>query len=148
MIKANVILDNSIWKKKIKNPNNYIKNKLRLLSGKKNFKNKNQEFSILLTNNKAMKNLNNRFRKKNKPTDVLSFPFNYKKVKNSYLGDIALSYEIISRRSLKSNFFIEFDKMWIHGYLHLAGYRHSKLTDYKKMSKKENLILNYFHKKN
>ena len=148
MIKANVILDNSIWKKKIKNPNNYIKNKLRLLSGKKNFKNKNQEFSILLTNNKAMKNLNNRFRKKNKPTDVLSFPFNYKKVKNSYLGDIALSYEIISRRSLKSNFFIEFDKMWIHGYLHLTGYRHSKLADYKKMSKKENLILNYFHKKN
>tara|TARA_B100000686_G_C16643351_1_gene891395 strand:- start:762 stop:1208 length:447 start_codon:yes stop_codon:yes gene_type:complete len=148
MIKANVILDNSIWKKKIKNPNNYIRNKLRLLSGKKNFKNKNQEFSILLTNNKAMKNLNNRFRKKNKPTDVLSFPFNYKKVKNSYLGDIALSYEIISRRSLKSNFFIEFDKMWIHGYLHLTGYRHSKLADYKKMSKKENLILNYFHKKN
>ena len=148
MIKANVILDNSIWKKKIKNPNNYIRNKLRLLSGKKNFKNKNQEFSILLTNNKAMKNLNNRFRKKNKPTDVLSFPFYYKKVKNSYLGDIALSYEIISRRSLKSNFFIEFDKMWIHGYLHLTGYRHSKLADYKKMSKKENLILNYFHKKN
>jgi len=148
MIKANVILDNSIWKKKIKNPNNYIKNKLRLLSGKKNFKNKNQEFSILLTNNKAMKNLNSRFRKKNKPTDVLSFPFNCKKVKNSYLGDIALSYEIISRRSLKSNFFIEFDKMWIHGYLHLTGYRHSKLADYKKMSKKENLILNYFHKKN
>ena len=148
MIKANVILDNSIWKKKIKNPNNYIRNKLRLLSRKKIFKNKNQEFSILLTNNKAMKNLNNRFRKKNKPTDVLSFPFNYKKVKNSYLGDIALSYEIISRRSLKSNFFIEFDKMWIHGYLHLTGYRHSKLADYKKMSKKENLILNYFHKKN
>ena len=148
MIKANVILDNLLWKKKIKNPNNYIRNKLRLLSGKKNFKNKNQEFSILLTNNKAMKNLNNRFRKKNKPTDVLSFPFNYKKVKNSYLGDIALSYEIISRRSLKSNFFIEFDKMWIHGYLHLTGYRHSKLADYKKMSKKENLILNYFHKKN
>ena len=148
MIKANVILDNSIWKKKIKNPNNYIRNKLRLLSRKKIFKNKNQEFSILLTNNKAMKNLNNRFRKKNKPTDVLSFPFNYKKVKNSYLGDIALSYEIISRRSLKSNFFIEFDKMWIHGYLHLTGYRHSKLADYKKMSKKENLILNYFYNKN
>ena len=81
MIKANVILDNLLWKKKIKNPNNYIKNKLKLLSKNKFFKNKNQEFSILLTNNKVMKNLNNRFRKKNKPTDVLSFPFNYKKKK-------------------------------------------------------------------
>ena len=148
MINANVILDNSIWKKKIKNPNNYIKKKLKLLSKINIFKNKNQEFSILLTNNKVMKNLNNRFRKKNKPTDVLSFPLNFKKAKNLYLGDIALSYEIISRRGLKSNFFIEFDKMWIHGYLHLIGYSHSKSVDYKKMSKKENLILNYFHKKN
>tara|TARA_B100000029_G_scaffold9992_1_gene10908 strand:+ start:438 stop:884 length:447 start_codon:yes stop_codon:yes gene_type:complete len=148
MIKANVILDNLIWKNKIKKPNKYIKNKLKLLSKKKFFKNKNQEFSILLTNNKVMKNLNNRFRKKNKPTDVLSFPFNYKKKKNSYLGDIALSYEIINKRSLNSNFFLEFDKMWIHGYLHLLGHKHSKLKDYKKMSKKENLILNYFYKKN
>ena len=148
MIKANVILDNLIWKNKIKKPNKYIKNKLKLLSKKKFFKNKNQEFSILLTNNKVMKNLNNKFRKKNKPTDVLSFPFNYKKIKNSYLGDIALSYEIINKRSLNSNFFLEFDKMWIHGYLHLLGHKHSKLKDYKKMSKKENLILNYFYKKN
>ena len=38
--------------------------------------------------------------------------------------------------------------MWIHGYLHLLGYRHKKLLDYKIMSKKENLILNYFRKKN
>tara|TARA_Y100000590_G_scaffold186117_1_gene212083 strand:- start:355 stop:801 length:447 start_codon:yes stop_codon:yes gene_type:complete len=148
MIKANVILGNSIWKKKIKNPNSYIKNKLKFLSKKKFFKNKNQEFSILLTNNKIMKKLNNKFRKKNKPTDVLSFPFNYKKLKNSYLGDIALSYEIICRRSFKSNFFVEFDKLWIHGYLHLIGYRHTKLADYKKMNRKENLILNYFYKKN
>ena len=42
----------------------------------------------------------------------------------------------------------EFDKIWIHGYLHLLGYKHKKLFDYKIMSKKENLILNYFHKKN
>ena len=146
MINANVILDNSIWKKKIKNPNNYIKKKLKLLSKINIFKNKNQEFSILLTNNKVMKNLNNRFRKKNKPTDVLSFPLNFKKAKNLYLGDIALSYEIISRRGLKSNFFIEFDKMWVHGYFHLNGYDHKKLKDYKRMTKKENLVLNYFHK--
>ena len=148
MIKANVILDNLLWKKKIKNPNNYIKSKLKLLSKNKFFKNKNQEFSILLTDNKNMKKLNYKFRNKKNPTDVLSFPLNYKILKNMYIGDIALSYEIINRRSNISNFFLEFDKMWVHGYLHLIGYNHKKISDYKKMSKKENLILNCFYKKN
>ena len=104
-------------------------------------------FSILLTNNKKMKNLNNKFRKKNKPTDVLSFPINHKMLNNLYIGDIAISYEIIDKRSQNSNFFLEFDKIWIHGYLHLLGYKHKKLFDYKIMQQKENLILNYFHKK-
>ncbi len=36
--------------------------------------------------------------------------------------------------------------MWIHGYFHLIGYDHKKLIDFKKMTKKENLVLNYFHK--
>ena len=148
MIKANVILDNLLWKKKIKNPNNYIKSKLKLLSKNKFFKNKNQEFSILLTDNKNMKKLNYKFRNKKKTTDVLSFPLNYKILKNMYIGDIALSYEIINRRSHFSNFYLEFDKMWVHGYLHLIGYTHKKISDYKKMSKKEDLILNCFYKKN
>ena len=60
--------------------------------------------------------------------------------KNLYLGDIAISYEIINKRSLNSIFDHELDKMWIHGYLHLKGYDHLKNVDYKKMSKKENLI--------
>ena len=148
MIKANVILENSIWKKKIKNPSHYIKHKLNILSKKKFFKNKKQEFSILLTNNKKMKSLNNKFRKKNKVTDVLSFPFNYKKLNNSYIGDIAVSYEIVNKRSYNSNFLWEFDKIWIHGYLHLLGYNHKRLTDFKKMNTKENIILNYFYSKN
>ena len=148
MIKANVILENINWKKKIKDPNTYIKKRLKVLSTKKYFRKKTQVFSILLTNNKKMKNLNNKFRKKNKPTDVLSFPINHKMLNNLYIGDIAISYEIINKRSQNSNFFLEFDKIWIHGYLHLLGYKHKKLLDYKIMNKKENLILNYFHKKN
>ena len=141
MIKANVILDYSKWKNKIKDPENYLEKKLKKLSRKPYFKKKKQEFSILLTNNKKMKNLNFKFRKKNKPTDVLSFQSN----DNIYIGDIAISYEIVNKRSKLSNFFIEFDKMWIHGYFHLIGYDHKKLKDFKKMTKKENLILNYFH---
>ncbi len=144
MIKANVILDYSKWKNKIKDPENYLEEKLKKLSKKPYFKKKKQEFSILLTNNKKMKNLNFKFRKKNKPTDVLSFQSN----DNIYIGDIAISYEIVNKRSKLSNFFIEFDKMWIHGYFHLIGYDHKKLKDFKKMAKKENLILNYFHNSN
>ena len=89
-----------------------------------------------------MRKLNYEFRKKNKPTDVLSFPLSY----NKYIGDIAISYEIINKRSKLTNFFLEFDKMWVHGYFHLIGYDHKKLKDFKKMKKKENLVLNYFHK--
>jgi len=144
MIKANIILDYHKWKSKIKDPNIYLKKKLSRLSKIPYFKKKKQEFSILLTNNRKMKNLNFKFRKKNKPTDVLSFQSN----ENFYIGDIAISYEIINKRSKLSNFFLEFDKMWIHGYFHLIGYNHKKLKDFKKMSKKENLVLNYFHKIN
>ena len=142
MIKANVILDYSKWKNKIKDPTNYLKNKIRKLSKIPYFKRKKQEFSVLLTSNKKMKSLNLKFRKKNKPTDVLSFQSNEK----IYIGDIAISYEIVNKRSKFTNFFFEFDKMWIHGYFHLNGYDHKKLKDYKRMTKKENLVLNYFHK--
>ena len=146
MIKANVILDYYKWKKKIKNPNLYLKKKLFKLSKNFFFKKKKQEFSILLTNNKKMKKLNLKFRKKNKPTDVLSFSLKNSEYKKSYIGDIAISFEIVNKRSKLSNFFLEFDKMWLHGYFHLNGYDHKKLKDYKRMTKKENFVLNYFHK--
>ena len=148
MIKANVILDFSKWKYKIKNPNIYFKKKFQKLSTIPSFKNKNQEFSILLTNSKKIRSLNYKFKKKNKPTDVLSFPTQNVFKNNSYIGDMAICFEIINKRSKTSNFFLEFDKMWIHGYFHLIGYDHKKLKDFKKMSKKENLVLKYFHQIN
>ena len=148
MIKANVISGYSNWEKIIKKPNDYLKRRLKILSVKPLFLKKNHEFSILLTNDEKMKYLNLKFRKKNKPTDVLSFPIEIKEKKRLYVGDIAISYEFIKERSKKTNFFLEFDKVWIHGYLHLIGYDHKKLNDFKKMFKKEKLILKYFHKVN
>ena len=145
MIKTTVIIDHSRWKNKIKAPDNYIKRKIKKLSKFSLFKNKTQEFTIFLTNNEKIKKLNKKFRNQNKPTDVLSFPLRYIK-KNVYIGDIAISFEIVNQRAKSSNFFFELDKMWIHGYFHLIGYDHKKLIDFKKMTKKENLVLNYFHK--
>ena len=145
MIKANVVVDFPKWEKKIKNLEKYFYNKIKKLQKIPSFKNKNQEFSILLTNSRKMRKLNNKFRKKNKITDVLSFPLKNIFKNNIYIGDIAISFEIINKRSSISNFNYEFDKMWIHGYLHLIGYDHKKNKEYKKMNKKEKLILNYLN---
>ena len=148
MTSVNVVLDYYLWKKKIKSPKIYIKKKLVKLNKLNLFKKKSKNHTIFLTNNRKMKILNRKFRNRNKPTDVLSFPFNNKinYKKNMYLGDIAISYEIINERSKNSNFFIEFDKMWVHGYLHLLGHNHKKKKDFIKMKKLEDLILNYFYK--
>ena len=140
MIKINVVVGFPKWKKKIKNIKNYFKLKQRKFNNYYNSQKKIKEFTIFLTNNSKMKNLNKKYRKINKPTDVLSFPLNIKIKSKIYLGDIAISYEIVNKRSYNSSFVYELDKMWIHGYLHLSGYDHIKNLDFEKMYKKENLI--------
>ena len=147
MINADVVVENKLWNKKIKSPSKYIKKKIKKIFKFNSLKRRRFSLTILLTDNSKMKYLNKKFRNKNKITDVLSFPnlepADLKKKTNTeiYLGDIALSYEIINRRSKDSNFNLEFDKMWIHGYLHLLGYNHKKYKDYKIMKKTEDKIL-------
>ena len=149
MIKVNVEVNSKSWHKKIKNPKKYFSKKLKKISKiVKFFKGKNITFTILLTNSLNMKKLNKKFRNQNKSTDVLSFPFlssnnlKFVKQKKFYIGDIAISYEIINSRSKKNNFLLAFDKVWVHGFLHLAGYNHVKNKDYFKMNKIEKRILN------
>jgi probable rRNA maturation factor len=148
MIKVNVEVNYKYWLKKIKNPKKYINSKLKIISSViPFFKKKKAIFTILLTNSTNMKKFNKKFRKKNKSTDVLSFPnilpgdLKLIKENNIYIGDIAASYEIINKRSLKNNFNTEFDKVWVHGLLHLIGYDHIKNKDYYKMEKAEKKIL-------
>ena len=148
MIKVNVEVNNKSWHKKIKNPKKYFNKKLKKISKiVKFFRNKNIIFTILLTNSLNMKKLNKKFRKRNKPTDILSFPSftpeSLKLVKNKkiYIGDLAACYEIVNSRS-KKNFLEEFDRVWVHGFLHLIGYDHVKDKDFSKMEKMEKRILN------
>ena len=111
-------------------------------------KNKNIVFSILLTGNKKIKSLNKKYRNKNKTTDVLSFPFYEKKElknkifkdKETYLGDLILNYYKIKKNS-KKDFIADFNKLWVHGFLHLLGHKHYKNKDFKKMNKLENIML-------
>ena len=152
MIKINVITNNFNWYRFIKIPNNYIERKIKKL----NFKNKNYKKNIifctlLLSNTKVIKKLNSKFRKKNKSTDVLSFPFYNKKnlkkkIKNEkeiYLGDIIINLNKIRSKKNIKNFKLEFDKLWIHGLVHLFGYDHKKEKDYRKMSIVEKNYLKY-----
>ena len=102
--------------------------------------------SRLLTDKKNMKQLNKRFRKISKDTDVLSFP-NYEKIffsknskiKNLYLGDLAFSYDYIKKQ--KTDFLEYINKIFIHGCLHLIGYEHNNLKNYKSMSLVEKKLL-------
>ena len=148
MIKVNVEIDNKSWHKKIKKPQKYFKQKLKKISKiNKFFAKKNIVFTILLTNSLYIKKLNKKVRKKNKSTDALSFPYysfknlNSIKEDNIYIGDIAICFEVINSRSKKNSFIREFDKVWIHGLLHLLGYNHIKDKDYFKMYKFEKRIL-------
>ena len=149
MIKVNVEVNSKSWHKKIKNSKKYFSKKLKKISKNIEFlKNKKIIFTILLTNSLNMKKLNKKFRKLNKPTDVLSFPsfslknLKLRKEKKFYIGDMAASYEIINSRSKKNNFLLEFDRVWVHGLLHLFGYNHIKNKDYFEMNKIEKRILN------
>ena len=92
MIKVNVEINNKSWHKKIKNPEKYFGQKLKkIFKIVKFFKKKNIIFTILLTNSLNMKKLNKKFRNRNKPTDVLSFPsFTLKSLK--LIHDIIFFY--------------------------------------------------------
>ena len=149
MIKVNVEINNKSWHSKIKNPKKYFQKRLnKIFKIISFFKRKKIIFTILLTDSTYIKKLNKKFRKRNKATDVLSFPcFNAKDLRlmrrnKIYIGDIAVCFEVIKLRSKKNNFLIEFDKAWTHGLLHLIGYKHIKNKDYFKMNKVEKRIIN------
>ena len=145
MIKAEVIIDNTEWKKKITNITKLFNGILKNLPKKYILKNKKTIITVLLSGNSKIKKLNKVFRKKNMPTDILSFPIK-KSIDNKlfYLGDIIISFEFMNRpKTIK---LLEFKKkvikIFIHGFLHLNGFDHKKNKDFYKMQKEENKIYN------
>ena len=150
MIKINVLVASTSWNKYIKKPDIYLKNRVKKIDGKiQTFKNKRVSFSVLLAGNNHIQRLNNKFRNKNKITNVLSFPFYSKKILDKilkkeeeiYLGDIIININKINKGSSKKDFFLNFDKIWIHGFFHLLGYRHKTNNDYSIMNKLEKKFL-------
>ena len=141
MIKINVITNNTNWLRYIKEPNNYLERKIKKINSKeKRFDKKSIFCTLLLSGNKEIKNLNKKFRNKNKSTDILSFPHQTKKelkkllIFNSkiYLGDIIINFRKINTSS-ELLFKSHFNVLWIHGLVHLFGYDHKKDVSYKQM---------------
>ena len=151
MINVEIVSDNKLWNKKIKKALIFFNRLVKFFPKKYQFKGKKVSLTLLLSNNQNIKKLNKKFRKKNRPTDILSFPFEKKFniKKNLYLGDIVISYEFINFPIFITN--LEFKekliKTFIHGFLHLLNYDHVKLKDYKKMIKEELKIYNLVDKK-
>ena len=146
MININVFSEEKAWSKRLRNKDLFFQKICNAFPKKYKFLNKKVSFTLLLSNNKNIQKLNKLFRKKNKPTDILSFPLT-KKVrisKQTYLGDIIISYNFINKpKSLNTKRFREkVTKILIHGFLHLLGFDHKKNKDYVKMLKEEGQIYN------
>ena len=75
MIKVNVLSDEKSWNTKIKKKEEFFNKICKSFPKKFKFVYKKIYFNLLLSNNKKIKELNKKFRKKNKHTDILSFPF-------------------------------------------------------------------------
>ncbi len=144
MISIDVVSENNLWSKKIKNIDIFFNSLARIFPKKYRFIKKKVSLTILLSNNTNIKKLNKKFRNKNKATDILSFPsekrINIKKT--SYIGDIIISYDFMNKPKTLSD--LEFKnkvtKIFIHGFLHLLGYDHIKLKDFKVMLIEEEKI--------
>jgi probable rRNA maturation factor len=121
------------------------------------FKGRNFEVSIILTDNRSIQKLNNDYRGKNKPTNVLSFPqLSFPKVAAADLkifgsraiplGDVVLALGVIKKeaRAEKKTIEAHVIHLVIHGILHLLGYDHMTKKEAITMEKIECDILQEF----
>lgn len=94
------------------------------------------ELAILLTGNREIRTLNRTFRKKDKPTDVISFP----SLMDGVAGDIAISVDIARKngRELGHGTSVELKILILHGILHLKGMDHE--SDNGQMARREQTL--------
>ncbi len=102
------------------------------------------EVSILLTTDAAVQELNRSFRRKNKPTDVLSFPAVGTGFPDSdepeLAGDLAISVHTAARQAAEfdHSLLLEVKILLLHGLLHLAGFDHEQ--DAGQMARRERAL--------
>lgn len=99
-----------------------------------------RSLTILLSNDRYLRELNGVYRGKDKPTNVLSFP---SAQESGYLGDIAIAYGVVEREAAESGklFTDHAAHLVVHGVLHLLGYDHETARDATSMEALEIEIL-------
>jgi probable rRNA maturation factor len=103
------------------------------------------EVAVLLTTDAHLRRLNREFRRKDRPTDVLSFPAPEPvDGHRSIAGDLAVSVDTAARQAeeLAHPLATELQILVLHGLLHLAGYDHE--TDRGRMARKESALRRHF----
>lgn len=87
------------------------------------------EIALSFVDDPEIRELNRKFRKRDKPTDVLSFPLNEKAADGRfYLGDIIIAVPTASAQATELSHGLEreLEYLAIHGFLHLLGYEHGQ----------------------
>ena len=144
MIKINVLSEEKSWSKKIRNKEIFFNKICKLFPKKYQFINKKIYVTLLLSNNRNIKRLNKKFRKKDKHTDVLSFPLQkeIKNFKEVYLGDVIISFNYMNKPKNINNYDFKekVTKIFIHGFLHLLNFNHIKEKEYQIMFREEQKI--------
>lgn len=107
---------------------------------------KKGEVSIAFVPQKRIRELNKKYRKKDKTTDVLAFRESDKNINfknDKFLGEVIISLDDVDTNSKKFKvcFESEFARILIHGILHLFGYDHMKKNEELKMTTIQNNIL-------
>ena len=106
---------------------------------------KKANVTLLITDDKEIRSLNKKYRRKDKPTDVLAFQVDGKYQETfKELGDIVISAQTAKREAKDLNIAINKELLILltHGYLHLIGYDHKLQKDAKIMFKLQKKIIN------
>lgn len=113
--------------------------------------NQDFELTIRIVDNIESQQLNKQYRDKNKPTNVLSFPFEVPEgIELNLLGDLVIAADIVEQEALAQNKTLSahWAHMVIHGCLHLLGFDHISDVEAEEMETLEIIILNKLGFKN
>ncbi|KAF9571795.1 hypothetical protein EC968_010666 [Mortierella alpina] len=129
----------------------HLKSQIQLLLTAAGYK--DWDIGVEITGNRRLRQLNAEYRGKDKPTDILSFPFTEavkpgklpapRSEDDKNLGDIFISIPYVKKWCVSNKVDIQdrLPELYAHGICHLLGYDHENYKDYRLMKKREESLL-------